>query len=83
MDEPVVKHVKERIDECVNMKKQIASMGLLVVDGVAEKLSVNMNAFIKTGSSRKFNIHVPNEGSYLEVTLCATRGIKSGIALIQ
>jgi hypothetical protein len=81
-DDVKTKPVGDRITECMNIKKQISSLGLLILDGVSSKLSENMNNFIKNGVSRQFKIHIPHQHAYLEVRLCVSQGIKSGVTFV-
>lgn len=72
-----MKPLHTRIDECINIKTQLESLGVLVLPEYKQELSQKMNDYIKLGEPQQMNIKLDNVT--FEITLSSK---KSGVLQI-
>lgn len=75
-----MKSIKTRIDECVNIRCQLQSMGLFVIQKNNDIVSKYMNDFVKTGESQYFSLSLPEQKLKFIVTLTAKEK-QSGVVM--
>lgn len=78
-----MKSVEDRIKECVNIRAQFESMGILTIPWIKEKLSRHMNAFVKTGVSETFQLKIPDTQTSFQIILTASDDKQSGVVMKQ
>lgn len=76
-----MKSVEERVQECINIRSQLQSLGILTIHTIKEKLAHHMNDYIKYGDSTSFKLKVPEGGAMFEVNLVGSEGKKSGVIM--
>lgn len=77
-----MKEQDDRIQECLNIYKQLQSMGILQLDYVKELLKKNINDFIHNNIPNTFEFSIPNSNSIIQIKL-TTQNKQSGITLVQ
>jgi len=77
-----MKSVEVRIQECMQIRGQLQSMGVLSIPHLAEKLKAKMNSFIKTGESSTFNLSLDQKGTTFQIILTSSENKKSGVRMI-
>lgn len=77
-----MKSLQERIAECMNIRRQIESLGILVCPEISKTLSQHMNAFISNETSQTFNIRATNMVT-LKIVLTCNDKKQSGVYFIK
>lgn len=78
-----MKSVEQRIAECVSIRQQLQSYGILSIPDVATKLAQHTNEFIKNGTAQTFVLN-PHVGSYeFRIILTTKEGKQSGVEVIR
>jgi len=78
-----MKEIDDRIQECINIRKQLESMGILTLFTVRELLTKHMNIFITEGESQHFKLKIPNSKMIFDISLTTIENKKSGITLLK
>jgi hypothetical protein len=79
-----MKDVSVRATEAVEIRRQLQSLGVLVVPENLEKLKHASNSFVKSGVSTTVLLKIPSSRSMrVRVSFLSSRDVKSGITLIQ
>jgi hypothetical protein len=73
----------QRLQECIQIRTQLQSLGVLSIPHIADTLKKNMNAFVTTGDSCSFRLNMDEKGVYFEVILTSNENKKSGVRMIS
>jgi hypothetical protein len=73
-----MKHTRTRIQECIEIRKQLRDRNYMLMDNFNHIISENMNAFIHDGNTREFRLKL-NPKLVSVVTLHSSK--QSGITL--
>jgi hypothetical protein len=78
-----MKSLDDRIQECINIRKQLESMGLLTIHTIKEIITEHMNNYIKDGISETFKFTIPNDKTVFKIVLTSDDNKKSGVTIIK
>jgi hypothetical protein len=80
----MTKTVDTRIAECVNIRRQLQSLGILTIPDISAKLTKRMNEFVSSGISQSFKLIIPDDpGTYVHVILSSNPAKQSGVSLVK
>lgn len=72
-----------RVQECINVKHQLMSMGVFVVEDIQRKVTKHMNEYIKEGRAQSFSLQVPNSNTSFKIILTTNVNKQSGVYMYQ
>lgn len=75
-----MKNQQQRIEECINIRKQLSSIGGLLNDTTRGQITQHMNEYIRNGTSftKRFNLDKNND---IKLVLTSSEEKQSGILL--
>jgi hypothetical protein len=76
------KPVAQRVTECISIRSQLQSLGLLALPRVSRSLTRHMNDFVATGGADTFEVAC-GEGVRVRVVLTSRPDRQSGVELIR
>ena len=78
-----IKKLEDRIADAVSIRKQLKSMGVLVIPEILEKIKVASDDFINNAVPSKVILPLPFEKTKIEVMFVVNEQKQSGISVIQ
>lgn len=77
-----MKSQEDRVKECMQIRTQLQSLGILALPEAQEKLSKAMNDFVAMGDSKSVNLSVPGTPTKFQVVLTTNEKKKSGVTMV-
>ena len=78
-----IKTIEERVNECLEIRKQLQQCSVLTIPEASQILGERMNDYVKTATSQDFRMKTHERGVEFRVILRPTPGKQSGVEMIQ